>query len=92
MPNPAYTGEKVLRVENGKYLSGGGGGGSTGPISASMVSYGVGTVKDALDILGTASQKDFTTSVASGSTDLVTSGAVYTYIDSAITQVLNTGF
>lgn len=87
-PNPAYTGEKVLRVEDGKYISGGGGGGSTGPISASMVSYGVGTVKDALDTLntsfgnlGTASQKDFTTSVTSGSADLVTSGGVKNAID-----------
>ncbi len=39
--------------------------------------------------LGTAAAKDFTTSVTSGSADVVTSGAVYTYVDTVITQALN---
>lgn len=39
--------------------------------------------------LGTAAAKDFTASVTSGSADVVTSGAVYTYVDTVITQALN---
>lgn len=68
-------------------------------VTADHVSYGNTNVASALDGLsssisglGTAAGKDFTTSVTSGSNDLVTSGAVYSYIDTAITQVLNTGF
>ena len=38
--------------------------------------------------LGTAATKNSTTSVTSGSADLVTSGAVYTYVDTMITQAL----
>ena len=37
--------------------------------------------------LGTAAAKDFTTSVTSGSSDLVTSGAVYTSVDSKADKV-----
>ena len=42
----------------------------------------------AIAALGTASAKDFTTSVTSGSADVITSGGVYTYVDTVITQAL----
>lgn len=42
--------------------------------------------------IGTAAHKDFTTSVTQDSTDLVTSGAVYSYINSNITQALNNSY
>ena len=42
--------------------------------------------------LGNAAAKDYTTSVTSGSNDLVTSGGVYSAIDSAITQALNASY
>lgn len=41
---------------------------------------------------GTSATKDYTTSVTEGSSNLVTSGAVYDAIDTAIGQVLNTPF
>lgn len=40
------------------------------------------------DDLGTAAAKDSTSTVAQGSEDLITSGAVYTYVDTVITQAL----
>jgi len=45
-------------------------------------------IDDIVSSLGTAAAKAYTTSVSSGSTDLVTSGAVYSYVDSMITQAI----
>ena len=42
--------------------------------------------------VGTAAAKNYTTEVTSSSSDLVTSGGVYTAISTAITQVLDTPF
>lgn len=50
---------------------------STNPVTS-------GAVYDAIDNLGSASAKDFTTAVTENSTDLVTSGAVYDAIQNAI--------
>ena len=42
--------------------------------------------------LGTAAYCDCTTTITQGSTDLPTGGAIYTYIDTMITQALTASY
>ena len=70
--------------------------GSLSSISENPVQNKV--IKAALDAkvnsadLGTASAKDSTNAVTQNSTDLVESGAVYSYIDTMITQAISASY
>lgn len=62
-------------------------------------SIGVDNVQDALDQIyefmhdtGTAATKDYTNTIEQNNRNLVTSGAVYSYVDTMITQALNASY
>lgn len=56
-------------------------------ITAIMTAIG-NKIDEEIDNLGTASTKNYTTTISQSSSDLPTAGAVYSYVDNMITQAL----
>ena len=82
-------------------ITGGGGGGGTvdpsldpysvNPVENRVVTAALNTKANTADI-GTAAAHNSTTTVTQSSNDLITSGAVYSYVDTMITQALNASY